>query len=116
MVGGSGDDKIVASNQGAYLPNNRGSNLYGGIGNDTLIGSDGNDIFIGGSGNDDLLGYGGNDTFSFSLDSSNHNYKGSEYYDNGEFGHDSVSSSGHGTLFLEDFKVDQFSFERINGD
>ena len=58
-IGGSGNDKLIASDTGCTLS--------GGGGNDTLIGGAGNDRLIGGSGVDDLTGGGGADTFVFLL-------------------------------------------------
>ena len=61
-IGGSGNDRLIASDTG--------STLSGGGGNDTLIGGGGNDRLIGGSGVDNLTGGGSGDTFVFLLGDS----------------------------------------------
>jgi Ca2+-binding RTX toxin-like protein len=71
IVGGSGDDTLVAgtgaeSFEGAggddtLVGNARENWLYGGPGNDRLVGGDGEDMLVGGSGDDVMEGGGGND-------------------------------------------------------
>ncbi|NOJ47785.1 M10 family metallopeptidase C-terminal domain-containing protein [Bradyrhizobium archetypum] len=56
-IGGSGNDKLIASDSGCTLS--------GGGGNDALIGGGGNDKLIGGSGTDNLTGGSSGDTFAF---------------------------------------------------
>ena len=56
-IGGSGNDTLIA--------NDNGCRLSGGAGNDTLTGGAGNDWLIGGAGVDLLTGNGGLDTFVF---------------------------------------------------
>lgn len=83
IYGGSGDDTVWA-NQGS-------SRLYGDAGNDRLVGGENDDIIVGGSGNDSLHGGGGRDAFFFG----------------GDFGVDTVSQLGDGsvTLFFESENV-----------
>ncbi|MGE0720011.1 MAG: Ig-like domain-containing protein, partial [Alphaproteobacteria bacterium] len=57
VLGGSGNDTIVA--------NNLGNALNGGAGNDYLVGGNGNDVIVGGAGNDRQMGRGGGDIFVF---------------------------------------------------
>ncbi|OCK58333.1 M10 family metallopeptidase C-terminal domain-containing protein [Bradyrhizobium sp. LMTR 3] len=61
-IGGSGNDRLIASNMSCTLS--------GGGGNDTLIGGTGNDRLIGGSGVDTLTGGSGGDTFAFAFGDS----------------------------------------------
>ena len=61
-IGGSGNDRLIASDTGCTLS--------GGGGNDTLIGGAGNDRLIGGSGVDNLTGGSSGDTFVFLLGNS----------------------------------------------
>ncbi|NOJ43810.1 M10 family metallopeptidase C-terminal domain-containing protein, partial [Bradyrhizobium australiense] len=61
-IGGSGNDKLTASDTGCTLT--------GGGGSDTLIGGAGNDKLIGGSGIDTLTGGSSGDTFVFLLGES----------------------------------------------
>jgi serralysin len=61
-IGGSGADRLIASDTG--------SQLLGGGGNDTLIGGGGNDKLFGGSGVDNLTGSSSSDTFVFLLGDS----------------------------------------------
>ena len=61
-IGGSGNDRLTASDAG--------SQLWGGGGNDILIGGSGNDRLLGGSGADTLTGGGSGDTFVFLLGDS----------------------------------------------
>ena len=56
-IGGSGNDTLIA--------NDNGCTLSGGAGNDTLIGGAGNDRLIGGAGVDTMTSGGGADTFVF---------------------------------------------------
>jgi Ca2+-binding RTX toxin-like protein len=63
-TGGSGNDTLTAI--ATPLPNNVGSVLNGGAGNDTLIGGAGNDTLIGGAGADVLNGGAGTDTVDYS--------------------------------------------------
>ena len=58
FVGGSGNDIVLA--------NNDGDNINGGGGNDTILGGSGNDFLTGGSGNDMLNGGAGTDTAIYS--------------------------------------------------
>jgi len=56
-LGGGGNDRLIAGNQGDILEGGDGNDiLIGGNGNDTLIGGDGNDVLLGGAGNDILIG------------------------------------------------------------
>ncbi len=60
-IGGSGDDRIVASDSDAHLQGGDGDDqLIGQSGNDLLEGGNGEDILFGGAGDDTLLG-GAND-------------------------------------------------------
>jgi serralysin len=61
-TGGSGNDKLIASDAGCTLS--------GGGGNDALIGGAGNDILIGGAGKDVLTGGGGSNNFVFAFGDS----------------------------------------------
>jgi serralysin len=61
-IGGSGNDRLIASDTG--------STLSGGGGNDMLIGGAGNDRLVGGSGVDNLTGGSSGDTFVFLLGES----------------------------------------------
>src|SRR2546429_1604819 len=61
-IGGTGNDRLIASDTG--------STLSGGGGADTLIGGASNDRLIGGSGVDNLTGGGSADTFVFLLGDS----------------------------------------------
>jgi serralysin len=100
-IGGSGNDRLIASDTG--------SQLSGGGGNDTLIGGAGNDRLIGGSGIDNLTGGGSGDTFVFLLGDSSaasgqHDritdfLSGSDHIDLSGF--DAISSTG---------SYDQFKF------
>jgi Ca2+-binding RTX toxin-like protein len=58
VFGQGGDDTIALDETNGALP---AANLFGGIGNDTLIGGSGGDLLFGQSGNDTLLGKGGFD-------------------------------------------------------
>ncbi|HEX8916357.1 MAG TPA: C2 family cysteine protease [Humisphaera sp.] len=63
LVGGSGNDKLTASNAGARFEGGAGNDaLTGGAGDDTLVGGDGDDTLAGNGGNDGLYGGLGNDT------------------------------------------------------
>jgi Ca2+-binding RTX toxin-like protein len=61
-IGGSGNDTLIA--------NDNGCTLSGGAGNDSLIGGAGNDRLIGGAGVDTMTGGGGADTFVFAAGDS----------------------------------------------
>ena len=61
-IGGSGNDRLIASNTG--------STLSGGGGADTLTGGTGGDTLIGGAGVDNLAGGAGGDTFVFLVGNS----------------------------------------------
>ena len=61
-IGGSGNDRLIASDTGCTLS--------GGGGNDTLTGGAGSDRLIGGSGIDNLTGGGSGDIFVFLLGNS----------------------------------------------
>jgi hypothetical protein len=76
VVGGNGNDVIVARATGQTLQGGQGNDvlvahhtssttLEGGAGDDLLLGGDGDDILIGGLGNDVLAGGKGADTFVF---------------------------------------------------
>jgi serralysin len=61
-IGGSGNDTLIANDNGCMLS--------GGAGNDTLIGGAGSDRLIAGAGIDILTGNGGADTFVFAVGDS----------------------------------------------
>src|SRR5262245_45569079 len=61
-IGGSGNDTLIA--------NDNGCTLVGGGGTDTLTGGSGNDRLIGGAGKDTMTGNGGVDTFVFASGNS----------------------------------------------
>src|SRR6185436_15436961 len=100
-VGGSGNDRLTASDTG--------STLSGGGGNDTLIGGAGNERLVGGAGVDNLTGSSSADTFVFllgesSASSGQHDritdfVSGADHIDLS--GYDAISSSG---------SYDQFKF------
>jgi serralysin len=100
-IGGSGNDRLIASDTSCTLS--------GGGGNDTLIGGAGNDKLIGGSGVDNLTGGGSGDTFVFLLGDSSatsgqHDritdfLSGTDHIDFS--GYDAISSTG---------SYDQFKF------
>jgi Ca2+-binding RTX toxin-like protein len=58
VSGGAGNDTITLNEANGALPK---ANLFGGVGNDTLIGGSGADQLFGQAGNDTLLGKGGFD-------------------------------------------------------
>ncbi|ARE39009.1 Alkaline phosphatase [Rhodovulum sp. P5] len=60
ITGGSGDDTIIAHDDGG--------DLDGGAGADSLVGGAGDDTLTGGAGDDTLIGAGGSDTAIFSGD------------------------------------------------
>jgi serralysin len=100
-IGGSGNDRLIASDAGCTLS--------GVGGNDTLIGGAGNDTLIGGSGVDNLTGGNSGDTFVFlfgnsSATSGQHDritdfLSGTDYIDLS--GYDAISGTG---------SYDQFKF------
>lgn len=110
------------SNLNTLYGNSNNNFIFGGDSDDYLNGClannilVGDDVLYGGSGDDDLWGYNGNDVFVFSLDNSPESGQGNEFNDSGEFGHDSVCTFEKGTLFLDDFSIDQLSIEKVNGD
>ena len=58
VFGQGGNDTIQLSESNGALPR---ANLFGGVGNDTMVGGSGGDMLFGQSGNDTLLGKGGTD-------------------------------------------------------
>lgn len=65
-IGGSGNDKIIASDVASKLVGGAGNDiLIGGLGDDTLIGGPGNDTLHCGPGNDTLSGGPGADRIEF---------------------------------------------------
>lgn len=65
LLGGSGDDILVASRANCLLDGGKGNDrLTGNTGNDRLLGGGGNDSLFGNQGNDTLLGAKGIDSFS----------------------------------------------------
>ena len=77
-------------------PQNKGLNLNGGAGNDTIVGSNYNDTIVGGVGDDVLFGGAGDDTFTGGLGENSlvYNYhviSGSIEEDWSNFGNDTVN-------------------------
>ncbi len=76
VVGGSGDNDILITDNASHLVNLGGGNdalqgigsgpltVNAGAGNDAVLGGTGNDVINGGAGNDVLLGGAGNDTIN----------------------------------------------------
>ena len=93
-IGGTGNDRLIASDTG--------SQLLGGGGNDTLIGGAGNDRLLGGSGADNLTGGGSGDTFVFLLGDSSaasgQHDRITDFVSGADFidlsGYDAISSTG----------------------
>lgn len=70
LLGGAGNDVIVALGGVDYLQGGAGTDaLFGGDGADSLLGDDGDDFLIGGTGADALRGGVGRDTFFFTATS-----------------------------------------------
>ncbi|MEH3045547.1 M10 family metallopeptidase [Sphingomonas adhaesiva] len=70
LIGGAGNDVIVALGGNDYLQGDAGNDaLFGGDGADSLLGGDGDDFLIGGTGADALRGGVGRDTFFFTATS-----------------------------------------------
>lgn len=68
LLGGAGNDMILANDDNDYLVGGSGSDiLLGGEGNDTIRGSFGDDVIWAGSEADVILGGRGTDTFLFEL-------------------------------------------------
>jgi serralysin len=111
-IGGSGNDRLIASDTGSVLS--------GGGGNDTLIGGAGNDRLFSGSGADILTGASGADTFVFlfgdSPGSGQHDritdfLSGTDHIDFS--GYDAISSTGT----FEQFKfIAMAAFDGVAGE
>ncbi len=75
VVGGSGNDSFIGSDDNNVLSGGNGNDsLNGGAGNDTLNGDGGTDTLTGGAGNDALNGGGGTDAAVFSGPVANYDF------------------------------------------
>lgn len=100
-IGGSGNDRLIASDAS--------STLSGGGGADTLIGGAGNDKLIGGSGVDNLTGGGSGDTFVFLLGYSSATSGQQDRITDFVSGTDHIDLSGFDAI-SSTYSYDQFKF------
>ncbi|WP_037586507.1 calcium-binding protein, partial [Stenoxybacter acetivorans] len=97
IYGGLGNDTISATNQDDLLD--------GGEGNDILTGNGGNDLLIGGEGDDELYGGSGEDTLIGGA--------GNDYLEGGFYGDTYLFAKGHGQDTIYDYNANTVGDDTI---